>query len=59
MEDFLVFQILLDETVPVKIKNKLRKAFNIYDTEMIKQITDDILLVKTTNALLKIKHDGM
>lgn len=57
MEDFIVFQLLLDSTVPDKIKNKLRKAFNAYDVETIEKIIDDILLIKTTNVLLKMKHD--
>ena len=57
MDDFLVFQLLLDPTVSDKTKNRLRKAFNAYDIEMIEQIIDDILLIKTTNVLLKMKHD--
>jgi len=57
MEDFIVFQLLLDSTVPDKIKNKLRKAFNVYDVETVEKIIDNILLIKTTNVLLKMKHD--
>jgi len=55
MNDLVIFGFLQDTTVPIVVRNNLKKAFDTYNKDRVDEIVEEIVLVKTTNAILKEK----
>ncbi len=56
MDDVVVFDFLKDTTIPGVVRRRLKQAFESFDEDSVKEIIEEILLVKATNVLLKLKH---
>ena len=54
MNDLVVFELLKDKTIPAKVREELKKAFDNYDAESVENIIHKIMLVKTTKTLLNV-----
>lgn len=55
MDDTVIFKFLKDLSIPDYIRSNLKLAFESYDEAKVEDIIEDILLVKTTASLLKLK----
>ncbi len=56
MDDLVVFEFLKDKTIPARVRRELKKAFESFDKVQVEKIIDNIVLVKTTNALLSARN---
>lgn len=56
MDDIVVFQFLQDTAIPKTVKRELKIAFESFDEERVEKIIEEILLIKNTEVLLKLKH---